>query len=498
MYSEMKEYSYPNGEIQRVQVVRWDDWSQLDFLRPSYSLASLECFYDIYRNFLVPACPWIFGQMVMVQVPEDMDAVWGSIKTYDDDWHKNYSGVVDTLTVITMMLKKGVHLVGGKPRFLTEEASALWRELEKRNCIRIVRGKLPHTQIIPVGNKCGYLSGAGCFAVAEDSVEANGSSHMEDSVKPDQLRVNSSFFIMDPIDCATVYDQIGAVIGLCVKDGEVLNPPMYDREALLVSQDGRVSIRNVSIRELDIEIGGKKYRHGENATIYTRPEKKKLCLRTGGIIAVIIVGNRVVDVKSKGVVEIPASGFVMCVKKELIRDISGKDIATDRPHDLSRDSDISSGDTVIYHGLEDIQFGIQVGNSVIREGVKTQGFISRFYNIYHLEPVPFPPSLYPMDYEKARTARIALGADQYGKPMLFWAEGAAKFGYVPGEGSCGASLSEMAEIASDIGMVNGVNLDGGGSAQILLNGERSLMISDRKKEDHSEAERLIPLGLVVR
>ncbi|MBO5097437.1 MAG: phosphodiester glycosidase family protein, partial [Agathobacter sp.] len=95
-------------------------------------------------------------------------------------------------------------------------------------------------------------------------------------------------------------------------------------------------------------------------------------------------------------------------------------------------------------------------------------------------------------------ARIALGADQYGKPMLFWAEGAAKFGYVPGEGSCGASLSEMADIAADLGMVHGVNLDGGGSAQILLNGERSLMISDRKKEDHSEAERLIPLGLVVR
>ena len=73
-----------------------------------------------------------------------------------------------------------------------------------------------------------------------------------------------------------------------------------------------------------------------------------------------------------------------------------------------------------------------------------------------------------MDYEKARAARIALGADQYGKPMLFWAEGAAKFGYVPGEGSCGASLSEMADIAADLGMVHGVNLDGGGSSTMLV------------------------------
>lgn len=470
MNSEIKVYSYPNGEIQRVQVVRWDDWSQLDFLRPSYSSASLDCFSHIYKNFLVPACPWIFGQMVMVQMPEDMDEVWGNIRTYDD-WHKKYSGVVDSLTVITMMLKKGVRLTGGKPRFLTEEASALWRELEKRNCIRIVRGKLPYTQIIPVGNGAGYLSGPRSFS------EMSESGHKEGSGKVDCLRVNSSFFIMDPIDCATVYDQIGAVIGLCVKDGVVLNPPMYDREALLVSQDGRVSIRNMSIRELDIEINGKCYRSGENTTIYSRPEKKKV---GAGAYKCVIVGTKVMAV-SKGSVEIPASGFVMTVKAE-----------------DTKTGAIKPGDEVIYRGLEHIQFGIQVGNSVIREGVKTQGFISRFYNIYHLEPVPFPPSLYPMDYEKARAARIALGADQYGKPMLFWAEGAAKFGYVPGEGSCGASLSEMADIAADLGMVHGVNLDGGGSAQILLNGERSLMISDRKKEDHSEAERLIPLGLVVR
>lgn len=456
MNSEIKVYSYPNGEIQKVQIVRWDDWSRLDFLRPSYSPSSLKCFGDIYENFLVPARPEIFGQLVMVQLPEDMDAVWGSIRTYDDDWHKKYSGIADTLTVVTVMLKKGVKLIGGKPRFLTEEGKCLWTELENRGCIRVVRGKLPHTQIIPVGNFAGYLS--------EGETQA-------------ELKANASFFIMDPIDCATVYDQIGAVIGLNVKDGVVTNPPMYGREALLVDQRGRVTIRAVDVRELDIEIRGTCYHHGENTTIYTRPEKKTVGT---GAYKCVIVGKKVVAV-SKGRVNIPTSGFVMTVK----------------PEDVKNGA-IKPGEEVIYRGMEQIQFGIQVGNSVIREGVKTQGFISRFYNIFHLEPVPYPPSLYPMDFEKARAARMALGADKDGKPILFWAEGAAKFGYVPGEGSCGASLSEMAEIAADIGMVNGINLDGGGSAQILWNGKRELQISDRKKEDYSEAERLIPLGLVVR
>ena len=99
-------------------------------------------------------------------------------------------------------------------------------------------------------------------------------------------------------------------------------------------------------------------------------------------------------------------------------------------------------------------------------------------------------------YAAERAARIALGADKDGKPMLLWAEGAGKLGYVPGTGSRGASLSDMAQICSELGMVNAVNLDGGGSAQILLNNKRNLLISDRNA-DHTEAERPVPAALII-
>jgi exopolysaccharide biosynthesis protein len=84
-----------------------------------------------------------------------------------------------------------------------------------------------------------------------------------------------------------------------------------------------------------------------------------------------------------------------------------------------------------------------------------------------------------------------------GKPMLLWAEGAGKNRYIPGEDSCGASLKEMADICAYVGMLNAVNLDGGGSAQILVNNSRSLKISDRKKSDNSEEERPVPLALMI-
>ncbi len=158
---------------------------------------------------------------------------------------------------------------------------------------------------------------------------------------------------------------------------------------------------------------------------------------------------------------------------------------------------ISVGDEVVYYGMEDVSFGIQAGSSLLRDGVRSGGFLSPFYDIRKLQRTAFPPSLYPLNYDKDRAARIALGADKEGLPMLLWAEGAPKIGYQKGQTSCGASLSEMEEYCQDAGMVNAVNLDGGGSAQIICEGRRELELSDRK-EDGSEMERAVPLGLIVR
>ena len=449
MTSEVKVYTYPNGEIQRVQILRLEDWAQLGFLYPNYNDAALDCFYDIYQNYHVPACPWIFDNMVMFHIPEDLqvDVLYET---------KKYGTVSDKLTAVSIALQEGVKIKGGNPVFADANVEKLWRALEERDCIRIAKGKLPTTTVIPISHYPGFLT--------ENETDAI-------------MKVNANFFIMDKFDCATVFDHIGIPLGLCIKNGVIENPPLFHREALLVKKDGSVSVKQLDVRNLEIEIGGKRYFHGKNASIYSRPERAKT--PKDERLKLVIVGGRVVAVKKRGSIPIPASGFVLCV--------DGLD-----------DCKIAAGEKVIYHGLEDVVFGIQVGNSIIKDGIRTEGFISRFYNIYHLEPIPFPPSLYPMNFDKARAARIALGADADGKPVLFWAEGAGKLGYTPGEDSTGASLKEMAEIASDLGLFNAVNLDGGGSAQILVDNKRSLKISDRNKSDNSEAERLVPMGLVVR
>ena len=49
-----------------------------------------------------------------------------------------------------------------------------------------------------------------------------------------------------------------------------------------------------------------------------------------------------------------------------------------------------------------------------------------------------------------------------------------------------------------LGMYNGINLDGGGSAQLLVKNERKLKLSDRDPDDFGEIERAGPVGLYVR
>ena len=445
MNSEILTFSDPDGEIQRVQVICPDSWDDLEFLRPNPSESAFDGFCRIYEQHLIPAAPWVFGNIVMFRLPEGMDVPF-SIET------GSFGTVAEPLTAAAIGLRRGIRVYGKKIWFRDEMTRKFWKALEVSGCVRIVRGKLPITTVIPVGREAGLLS----------------------ATEPDAaMKVNANFFIMDPFDCATPYDHIGIPFGLLVKDGVVEQPPLFSREALMVRRDGTACVEVPELKKLRIRIGNEVFVHRENARFYERPSHPAVLVRK----SLVIIGRKVVAVREGGLTHIPGGGFVICPKG---------------------DCSVKAGDTVAYEGLEDILFGIQVGNSILRDGVKTESFLSRFYNIRHLEPVPFPPCLYPMDFRNARAARIAIGANKDGKPTILWAEGAAKLGHKPGVDSRGATLPDMAELCSKVGMINAVNLDGGGSAQILLKNVRSLMISDRRAEDFAESERSVPLGLMVR
>ena len=423
--SDIKKYEYENGEIQLVQKVGLENWQDLAFVFPAYQPEAFEHFCHIYEKYLVAAFPLAFGQMVLFhdeQLPET-----------------------------TRLFMEGISLKGKKLSFKTPQVKEKYEELLNKGQLKVISGKAPYVKIIPVNSNCGFISKC-----------------------PGRLKVNSSFFIMDNFDCATVYDSVPTPLGLMVKEGKIINPPLYDRETLLVSKTGKVEIRKVYLHDLMICINEHVYKHGDNATIYCRPDHGKTPKNSGSEL--VIVGRIVVDITTGGKTPVPASGFVL----------SSDDI-----------KNIKINDEVSYKGMEDVAFGIQVGNSVIVDGVPTREFITPFHDFKKLNSTVYPPSMYPLNFKKDRAARMVLGCDENNKPLLVWFEGKGKLTYQKGIDSCGASLQEVADICQDLGMYNGINLDGGGSAQILLNDKRELMISDRDSDNQS-MERPLPVGLIIR
>jgi len=436
---------FPAGgdEVQRLQRVELEGWN-LQFLQPGYSTENFGRVCDLYEKYLIPACPWVFGQLVLFRLPE------GETPVYTGRRYGTLAGAERNAAAI---LREGVSLRGGRPVFRTAAVRALWKRIEEKGELRIIRGKLPNTQLIPVGRLPGLLS---------------------ECEKGASLKVNASFFIMDPFDCATVYDVLGTPFGCCIKDGVCLQPPLFGREMLAVGKNGSVRIEQPALTGLSVQLGGSVYRHGKNARFYERPHYTRTPHRGTDYV---IIGREVVAVKEGGGTAVPAGGFVLHTP--------GK-------------AEHSAGTEVSYGGTEQIAFGIQAGNSVIKDGKPTAGFTSKFFNIRRPLSLPYPPSLYPMDFEKARAPRIVLGADRAGKPVLVWVEGAGKFGHVAGEEGCGASLKELGTLCSQLGLHQAVNLDGGGSAQLLLEGKRALRLSDRDAETFAQRERAVPLGLMLK
>ncbi len=442
----IKRYDFGNGDTLRVQSVTLPDWASLDFANPAPSEESFAQVCDLYEKFILPKAPYLFGTLIFFYLPEDVDIPF--------PFNTRFGEVADRETAAAIGLSKYIK----RGKFLPDDtATKFIDDLKNKGFFRIIRGTRPlHAKVLCVSNKMGLLSS------------------LKDACS---IISNAGFFTMDMFDIGSPYDIIGRPIGLCVKDGICINPPFFKREALLARQDGTVTIEQPEISDMEIEINGKLYKPGKNSKVFERP---RLRWSDSGGINLAIIGNRVAAILKNKRMIIPSAGFVL--------QLPGTDASA-----------VKAGDTVIYRGFEDVIFGIQAGNSAVKSGEEIKNFISYFSNIRNPIKLPIPPSLYPLDYEKARAPRMAIGNDSNGRPVLLWAEGPGKFDdlSVKGDWSCGASLSEMAYICKDLGLVDAVNLDGGGSAQIILNGKRSLLISDRHKEDNSEYERSVPIGISI-
>ncbi|MBR2801913.1 MAG: phosphodiester glycosidase family protein [Erysipelotrichaceae bacterium] len=443
MESTLHTYPHPDGEIQRVQRILLDDWQSLQFLQPQPSPEALPRIAALFREFFVKQYPYLYGRLFFFRIPEGLPVPMVQ--------EEHFGEIEDPLTRANVLFRKYIRRRGKELSFLRGDVRELYEKLKAGGDLLEAEGKLPRLTFLPLGERFGFLS--------ETEREA-------------ALKVNANFFVMDQWDCASVYDRLGTPVGLCLKDDRILNPPSFEREVLTVSREGKVRVSHLPLSEVSISVGEKTYRDKVNARFYTRLQGRRT---PAGGTDLILCGERLIAVKKGGKSDIPSGGMVIRTEEEL-----------------------PTGREVSYHGGEELRFALQTGSSAVIDGVPVTSFRSPFYRFWRFWEASYPPAMYPLNYRKDRAPRIILGADKEERPLLLWFEGAAKIGHQAGTDSCGATLLEAAEIAAQLGVHNGIQLDGGGSAEILLHDERKLLLSDRDPVTLQERERPIPLGLFVR
>lgn len=435
-----------DGNIQKYQIIEGFDWNNLNYKETTFDKKVMRKMVNLYRLNIIPKNPMEFGILIFYHLGDEI----GDLKLSQST---EVGQIFDQNILLNYYFEKNnmegkIKEVDGKIIFEDKNLQRIFDVLLDNGLVDIVRGLNSKLMFMPMCKNIGYPS----------------------LIKGYDLVCNAHFFLMEKSDLDSAYDLLGTAHSLALFKHEIISPPLNHRNAILVKNDNSIELRVLEVGELGVVFDNNTvFRHQKNAKFYTRPENR-ITPKINGF-DYIIVNNKIVAINEGGKSRIPMAGFV---------------IQSDIKVDVNKT-------TVKYICDDCYKFGIQVGPALMKNGVMATTLDCPFYDG---KGTPYPSTVYPMDFNNSRAARIGLG-EKDNKPVLIWAEGSGKMGYIKGEKSCGASLSEFAKFVNSKGITNLINLDGGGSSQIIFRGERYLKIADRLDDTVTEDERPVPSVIVI-
>jgi len=357
-----------------------------------------------------------------------------------------------------------------------------------------------------------------------------------------RLIFNGGFFLdleeeFDPFSFA------GDPVGLTIVDGNILNPPIYRRTALLIgrgiSKDGipsgryasdlgipTVAMKSVSMADCGIEIPEIAFVRGEafreslantynrlpqymasldnpssGVDIFTRswvsddqagwPNLPAMTPKRSTHVDYIISGRSIRGRKEGGGTYIPSNGYVLSVP------ITQSDALVQRLDEFRAD--------LRYHlsslpGLGMVQSGIQVGVPLIEYGhkVSVQELLASHSEVYRASALPNPKTLIPPSHltpdkiVNGKISRLAVGVTADYHCFVVAIEGCESRSIRSNFDSQGADVGALQDICQNLGCHTAVALDGGGSATIFVEGRPLFRPSDRHDVALLPRERLVP------
>lgn len=323
--------------------------------------------------------------------------------------------------------------------------------------------------------------------------------------------INGGFFLNMPEELDSIHGVMNDPVGLFMLDGEILIPPTFARGALLINENGDLFIRKVSLDDIEIKLELK----GTNiylvsakiGRIFTQSKLKKqkkentfwfllnpkklnefsfenifLYTRVYGSRTpkdntradFVITGNLLVEVNESNPTIIPQNGFVISISKKsnlykkLMETIERLQAPIKVKYRLNSELFPSNLYGRIVHA-------IAAGPQLVFSGKPIPAdFFDKKPMIEEFKFMEWAPTRFPLTVidKNSRAPRSAIGITKDKKLLLLTIDDDRQVKLEPNKRySIGATLGELANVLIDLGCLEGLNLDGGGSTTLYFEGE---------------------------
>ncbi len=309
---------------------------------------------------------------------------------------------------------------------------------------------------------------------------------------------NSAFFVLEEEDYFSEFSRLGDGYGLHIHGGETIALPLFRRTAVLVDEHGQAVMKSMGPQDfvlqwhqVQFDLGTFTLNAPGEFAMYTRRYGLDTvgyplgCTpkRPGGVDFVVI-NRAMVGVKRGGGVVIPQNGLVISVPEGAVPENQILDRVL---HYRLRSGEayteaMQAGPRLVKAGMAVAHDGLLQAEEFHRKDLTLEGNCG-----YGVLPTDFA-----MDVDGTRAARTALGWNKQGQWQVLAVESVNAGMEEAGE-SMGCTLAELAELALELGLVDAVNLDGGGSTSVQFFGGHLLRPADRRGLPGIMFERPVPL-----
>lgn len=254
----------------------------------------------------------------------------------------------------------------------------------------------------------------------------------------------------------TYFAYTGRPLGSLLIDKELVSSPVYDRTALIISDDHQTFIDTVLIDFYFIAVNGVKYqitginqgRDPDAVVLYTPVWGDRTGTDNDGV-ELIVAGSVVKEIKP-GDADIPQDGFVISLNGAPVQFIN---------------DNVKVGDKIDMHikvvpytsSPASIRHMISGGPRLVKEGIV---YVSK------------NEEKFKSDIALGRAARTAVGITKDDQLLLVTVDGLPRDKSARDDkSSIGVTLEELAELMINLGAVEAMNLDGGGSTTMWIDGK---------------------------